>query len=105
MLVSLWQFMNASSSMLVSWLFSANLMLVRPVQSWNAESPMHVTLSGMVILVKPEQPWKADSPMLVMLLGMVILVKLEQPWNAEVPMLVPSVITTVLSEVGTLPKM
>ena len=40
-------------------------MLVRPVHSRKAPSPMLVTLLGMVTLVRPVQPQKAFSPMLV----------------------------------------
>ena len=42
-------------------------------------SPMLVTLSGMVMLVRPVQLENALSPMLVTLLGMVMLVRLLQP--------------------------
>ena len=42
-------------------------MLVKLVQSENAESPILVTLSGTVTLVKLVQPLNADSPMLVTL--------------------------------------
>ena len=41
------------------------VMLVRPVQSSNAPSPMLVTEEGMVMLVRPVQPRNASSPMLV----------------------------------------
>ena len=40
---------------------------------------MNVTLSGIVILVKLLQSENADPPMSVTLLGIVILVKLLQP--------------------------
>jgi hypothetical protein len=39
------------------------VMLVRPVQPLNAESPIKVTLSGMVMLVRPVQPLNAEPPM------------------------------------------
>ena len=78
-----------------------NVILVRPVQSRNAEEPMLVTLSGIVILVKPVQPEKAEYPMLVTPLPMVTLVRPVQPENARAPMLAPSVITTVFKDVGT----
>ena len=53
---------------------------------------MLVTLPGMVMLVRP-QPANAESPILVTLFGIVIFVGLPQPANAEAPMLVtlPSV--------------
>jgi hypothetical protein len=40
----------------------------------------------MVILVRPEQPENAESPILVTLV-MMMLVALEQPENAESPIL------------------
>ena len=43
---------------------------------------MLVTLSRMVILVRPEQLRNANSPMLVTLFGIVMLVRLLQPENA-----------------------
>ena len=46
-------------------------MLVKPMQLKNAESPMLVTLFGMLMLVKPMQLKNADSPMLVTLFGIV----------------------------------
>ena len=62
--------------------------LHKPLQSEKAESPMIVTLSGMVIEVNPVQPRKAPSPMLVTLSGMAIEVKPLQPRKAPSPMLV-----------------
>ncbi len=43
---------------------------------------MLVTLSGMAILVRPLQTKNAQLPMLVTLSGMVMLVRLLQPENA-----------------------
>ena len=63
-------------------------MLVRLVQLQKAQSPMLVTLLGMVMLVRPVQPRKASPPMLVTLLGMVMLVRPVQPQKAPFPMLV-----------------
>ena len=39
--------------------------LVRPLQRENAQSPMLVTLSGIVTLVRPLQSENAEFPMLV----------------------------------------
>ena len=58
----------------------------RLVQPEKADSPIDVTLLGMVTEVRPEQPEKADHPMDVTLLGMVTEVKPEQPEKAEIPM-------------------
>ena len=44
-------------------------MRVRPVQPLNAQSPMLVTLLGMVTLVRPLQPKNAYPPMVVTLCG------------------------------------
>ena len=56
-----------------------NVTEVRLLQPEKADSPMVVTLLGMVIEVSPLQPLKADSPILVTLLPMVIEVILLQP--------------------------
>ena len=70
---------NDTSPMLVNWLFSPNVTLVKLVQLRKADDPMVVTLSGMVTLVKLVQLRKADDPMVVTLEGMVMLVKLLLP--------------------------
>ena len=54
----------------------------------NAESPMLVTLLGIVTDVRPLQPENAPPPMLVTLLGIVIDVRPLQPLNASYAMLV-----------------
>ena len=51
------------------------VMLVKPVQFWNARSPMLVTDEGMVMLVKPVQPVNAWLPMLVTDEGMVVVLQ------------------------------
>ena len=51
----------------MSVMLFGRVMLVRPVQSENAPSPMVVTLSGKVMLVRPVQSLNASSPMVVML--------------------------------------
>ena len=53
----------------------------RLVQPEKADSPIDVTLLGMVTEVRPEQPEKADHPMDVTLLGMVTEVRLEHSRN------------------------
>ena len=65
MLVSSLQQLNAESPMLVSWLFSPNVMPVRLLQLLNALSPMLVTLFGISMLVSSLQQLNAESPMLV----------------------------------------
>ena len=50
-------------------------MVVKLLQSSNAEFPILVTPSGIVMLVKLVQFLNADSPMLVTLSGIVMLVK------------------------------
>jgi hypothetical protein len=52
------------------------------LQPEKANSPMLVTLVGIVIFVKPEQLLKALYPMLVTLFGIVIEVKPLQPLKA-----------------------
>ena len=75
------------------------VMLVNPLQPWNAQSPMLVTLFGMVMLGSPSQSENAELPMLVTLFGMVMLVSSVQSQNAPAPMLVtPDSITTVFIE-------
>ena len=64
------------------------VMLVKLLQSSNAESPMLVTLSGIVMLVKLSQYSNALLPMLVTPSGIVMLVRLLQPLNALYSMLV-----------------
>ncbi len=54
------------------------VILVRPVQEWNALSLILVTRSGIVILVRPVQPLNVPCPMLVTPSGMVMLVRLMQ---------------------------
>ena len=48
----------------------------------NAESPMLVTLSGIIMLVKPVQPLNAKLPILATLSGISMLVNPVQPLNA-----------------------
>ena len=52
---------------------------VSPVQPLNANSPIEVTLEGMVTLVNPVQPENAELPIDVTLEGMVTLVNPEHP--------------------------
>ena len=59
--------------------------LVSPVQSWNAQSPIDVTLSGIVTLVSPVQYENAQSPIDVTLSGIVTLVRFVQSENAPSP--------------------
>ena len=61
-------------------------MFVRLLQLENTDSPIVVTLFGIVTLVKPVQPWNVEGPMLVTPLGIVTLERLVQPENAEPPM-------------------
>ena len=44
-----------------------------------AESPIDVTLSGIVIVVRLEQSLNADEPMKVSIFGSATVDKLEQP--------------------------
>ena len=62
---------------------------------------MRLTLLGIVILVKPVQTENAEPSMLVTLSGIVMLFRPVQPLNAKAPMLDPPVITTVFKEEGT----
>jgi len=65
---------------------SGSLMLVSPVQSLNAHSPMEVRFSGSFISVMPIQPENAFSPIVVRLSGSLMLVSPVQPLNARFPM-------------------
>ena len=47
----------------------------RESQSWNAPSPIDVTLSGIVILVRLMQLKNAESAMLVTLFGIVMFLR------------------------------
>ena len=59
------------------------------VQSWNALSPIFVTLFGIVIDGNNAHPLKELVPILVRLFGNVIEeVKFVQPWNELIPILV-----------------
>ena len=49
---------------------------------------MDVTLSGIVILVRPEQSLNVESPIYVTPLGIDILVSVEQLQNAYLPIFV-----------------
>ena len=64
------------------------LTLVRPVQSWNAPSPINVTELGMVMLVSPLQPQNASSPIDVTELGISMLVRPLKLSKAELPIAV-----------------
>ena len=48
------------------------VMLIKPEQPENADTPILVALSGIVILVKPLDALNAASPILVTLFGIVI---------------------------------
>ena len=63
-------------------------MLVRLEQPENAQTPILVTVFGIVILARLEQFPNAERSILVTLFGIVMLVRLEQPENAELPILV-----------------
>ena len=64
--------------MLVSWLLSPNVTLVRLLQSSNALFPMLVTLLGISMLVRLLQLLNALYSMLITLLGISMLVSLLQ---------------------------
>ena len=72
----------------VSWLFSPNMTLVKPLQLRNAAAPMVVIPLGISMLVKLLQPENAELPMEESWLFSpnMTLVKLLQPSNAEDPM-------------------
>ena len=59
-------------------------MLVSDLHLRNAQSPILVTLSGMLILARDSHLKKVVSPMLVTLFGMLILVSELQPQYLEV---------------------
>ena len=71
-------------------------------QDENAESPMLVTLLGIVTLVNELQPENANGPMLVTLLGIVTHVNELQIQNAACTMLVTLLgIVTLVNELQT----
>ena len=75
-------------------------MFVRLVQLPKAQSPMLVTLSGIVILVRLVQPLKALLPILVTPLPIVMLVRLVHLSKAQSPMLVtglPSMVSGIIN--------
>ena len=75
--------------MVVNWLFSPNVTLVRLPQSLKAPVSMMVTLFGITILVKPVQLWKVFLPMAnCAMYPNVTLVKLRQLEKAPSPMVV-----------------
>src|ERR1039457_4092281 len=77
--------MNALSPMLVTPV--PMVALIKPL-CWNAETPILVTLLGIVTLVRLEQLKKAIAPMLVRRFPSAILVRLVQPLKAPPSMLV-----------------
>ena len=66
------------------WLTEGIVMLVKPVQPLNAESPIVVTLFGNEIFAKLVQLLNAELPIVVTLFGIVIFVKPVQPLNVKV---------------------
>ena len=64
------------------------LILVRLEQFSNADSPIFVTLLGIVRLAIRVQSRKTAPPILVTELGIVILVRLLQPINVQLPIFV-----------------
>ena len=58
---------------------AGSVILLRALQSLNAELSTLVTLLGIVTEVREEQSWNAYFPMLVTLLGIVTEVREEQP--------------------------
>ena len=60
------------------------MILVSLLQPLNADSPILVTLSGIVMLERLLQSENALSPMLVTLFGIVMLERLLQSENAPV---------------------
>ena len=89
------------SWLLLMW-FAANagIVAVSIGQPLNAESPMLVTLSGIVIEVKPVQPENAEPPILVTLAGIVIEVKLTLSLNAysPIPVTVSGIVMVLMYE-------
>ena len=72
-------------------------MLVNDLQPSNADSPIEVTLSGIVTLANDSQPSNARSPIEVTPSGITMLVSDLQPWNAQLSIEVtPSGITTLV---------
>ena len=76
-------------------------MLVKPEHSWNALSPMLVTLLGTVIAVNPRAFLNASFPIVCKLLDKLIVCKFNRFLKASAAMVVPPVIVTVLNEAGT----
>jgi len=62
--------------------------LARLEHSLKADSPMLITLVGIVMLVRLEHKQKAKSPMLITLVGMVMLVRLVHLKKAPSAMLI-----------------
>ena len=71
-------------------------MLVSPLQPSKADSPILVTLSGIIMLVSPVQPEKAEFSILVTLSGIVIFFISVLPLKAFFSIVLqPSAIFTV----------
>ena len=73
--------------------------------SSNIESPILVTLAGIVILFKFSQPKNAPNPILITPSGITTVVKLSQLANALSPILItPSQLANALSPIPVTPS-
>ena len=77
-------------------------MLVSEVQPLKAETPIYVTLSGIITFVSEVQPLKADPPMLVTLFPIVTLLSEVQYRNAESAMVFVPCLISILPETSSL---
>ena len=95
MLSNVWQYVNASSSIVFTEF--GIVMLVNPVQPANALSPIFVTEFGMVMLVNSSQFRNALSPIFVTELGIVMFLNSKKE-KLDIPIaVIPSSITTSLT--------
>ena len=67
---------------------NGKVILVKPVQPLNTDSPIIVTLFGISMLVKHVQPENAEEPILITLFGSSIFAILVHPSNAAFPICV-----------------
>ena len=72
------------------------VILVRPLQCWNAYSPMVVAELGISTLVSPLQPANAHLPMVITEFGIMMLASSVIKANAHSPMVVTEFGITVV---------
>ena len=100
MLVRLVQSLNADFP--IFFTDGGMMMLAREEQSENAKSPISVSNSGMLMFLREEQSRKVNVSIFVTDSGMLILIREEQPENAPAPISVTDggILTLVREELS-----